>query len=372
MDKYISSFEKQLKQEGFKSQFIKIVPFQRRRDGAVPLASWLKKSMKPRSIGTRPEQQRFWELCAFFYRDLGRYHEAINLINGLYEQLLRSQELTNSFIPKGMPLVWISQWHKDLNHPVVAKRYLMLTACEDAIRDKGKIPAETTGAYFRLVWLSGMPQRELNRYAKDFWKIFQDNKKKGRFPECLLQQIDQEWMTEYPSSEEVTQYVINFDYVRHLVKRLKERDGIALEYLAHYLLGSMPGCRAQLRMRHKYTEYDVVCSLEGPNLDFRGELGRYFLCECKNWEKPVDFTAFAKFCRVLDAAKCKFGILFSKNGITGEGRTLFSEREQLKMFQDRGIIIVVITKKDLDRIVNGANFLALLRKKYEAVRLDLQ
>ena len=41
-------------------------------------------------------------------------------------------------------------------------------------------------------------------------------------------------------------------------------------------------------------------------MDFRAELGRYLVCECKDWaDRAVDFTAIAKFCRVLDSAKCK-------------------------------------------------------------------
>jgi hypothetical protein len=102
------------------------------------------------------------------------------------------------------------------------------------------------------------------------------------------------------------------------------------------------------------------------DVDFRSEFGRYFICECKDWQNPADFTAFAKFCRVLDSIKSHFGILFSKNGISGHDRVKDAEREQLKIFQDRGIVIVVIDKSDLDYVADGENF-----GKYEKVRLDL-
>ena len=84
-----------------------------------------------------------------------------------------------------------------------------------------------------------------------------------------------------------------------------------------------------------------------------------------------DFTTFAKFCRVLDSVKSRFGILFSKSGISGEGKTIYAEREQLKVFQDRGMIIIVINHNDIQHVANGGNLINLLRKKYEAVRLDL-
>jgi hypothetical protein len=44
------------------------------------------------------------------------------------------------------------------------------------------------------------------------------------------------------------------------------------------------------------------------------------LCECKDWTEPADFTAMAKFCRVLDGTKSRFGILFSRSGITDKGK----------------------------------------------------
>jgi hypothetical protein len=56
--------------------------------------------------------------------------------------------------------------------------------------------------------------------------------------------------------------------------------------------------------------------MAGMDVDFRSELGRYFVCECKDWKGPADFASMAKFCRVLDSTKSRFGILFSKNGIS--------------------------------------------------------
>ena len=157
-----------------------------------------------------------------------------------------------------------------------------------------------------------------------------------------------------------------------LLNKLGQGDGLALERLAHYVLSAIPGCRAYMRKRSPSTDYDVVCGMEGVQLDFRADLGRYFLCECKDWSNPADFSAFAKFCRVLDSAKCRFGVLFSKSGISGMVRTTDAFREQLKVFQDRGMVIVVIEQQDLQQIAERANFITMLRSKYEEVRLDLR
>ena len=65
------------------------------------------------------------------------------------------------------------------------------------------------------------------------------------------------------------------------------------------------------RKRSWSTDYDIVCSMEGFEVDFRSELG-YFVCECKDWNQPADFSVMAKFCRVLDSTKSRFGVLFKE------------------------------------------------------------
>lgn len=112
--------------------------------------------------------------------------------------------------------------------------------------------------------------------------------------------------------------------------------------------------------------------MDGVELDFRSELGRDFVCECKDWQHPADFTVMAKFCRVLDSTKSRFGVLFSKHGISGSGTSSFAAREQMKVFQDRGMVILVLDLNDLQHVQDGANLIQLLRQRYEAVRLDLR
>jgi hypothetical protein len=55
----------------------------------------------------------------------------------------------------------------------------------------------------------------------------------------------------------------------------------------------------------------------------------------------------------------------------GSGHSTDAVREQLKVFQDRGIVIVVVSNDDLHTVGSGANLIQLLRQRYERVRLDL-
>lgn len=340
-------------------------------EGAGRICSRLRKhSLAGQSFS--PDVQRLWELCGLFYINTGRWHEAIVIFHDLYDSMLTWEVDSVAREHKGMPLCWLSDCYSAIGCPVLARRYLMLTTCEDAIREQGDIRSDRSGVYFRWVMRYGLSPYDLSRYAREIWRLYHQNKEEARFPEWIVQDLDHLWITAFPSTAEVIRYDISSAYAVWLFEQLGKGDGKFLERLAHYLLSAIPGCRAYRPQRSHSTDYDVVCAFEGANVDFRGDLGRYFICECKDWEKPADFSAFAKFCRVLDAAKCGFGIIFSKKGISGEGRTVFAEREQLKVFQDRGLVIVVISEDDLSKVITGSNFVTMLREKYENIRLDLK
>ena len=258
---------------------------------------------------------------------------------------------------RSMPLVWMSDCFRAVNYPMLARRYLMLTLVDDAIIEKGDVSAEKGGIYFRLVWSGLLSDLEIKTYAKRIYELQEENPQECLFPEWVLQQIDQNWVRGAPSADEAFFYITNTRYIRHMLNKLGSESGMVLEQLAEYLICCMPGYRTKRRRRGKVTEYDLICSVDGLEVDFKSEMGRYLVCECKDWKKKADFSSFAKFCRVLDSTKSKFGILFSKSGLTGARRTTAATREQLKVFQDRGIVIVVIDAKDIDNLAKGENLI---------------
>ena len=325
---------------------------------------------KPEDIKREGPNQRAWELAALLHHIQGPHYEALQLFWSLYQHMLVAQQ-EGGQVHKGMPLVWMSDCFRDLHCPLHEKRYRMLTLCEDAIRSRGEIPADSTGAYHRLVW-TGLPETEFRRYARTFFDLAQADPIAALFPEALLQRADDDWLTVLPSAEEAFLYFASAGYVQHQISELGNTGGKALEWLTDYLMSCMPGCRSRRGVRSRSTDFDVVCSMEGFEVDFRSEFGRYFVCECKDWKNPADFTTIAKFCRVLDSFKARFGILMSRSGITGQSRTTDAALEQLKVFQDRGVVVIVLDFEDLRSIASGKNLITLLRTRYEAVRLDIR
>lgn len=315
------------------------------------------------SIGT-------WSSCAHYLRLTGRWQEALGLYLQLYEHL-HSAQAGQKLWHKGDTLVWISDCFFVLGYAVHAKRYLMLTLCEDAIHGQGTVDPNKTGVYWRLVGQHGLSEDKLRAYATKAYQLSQAHPLEHFYPEAVLQRLDDEWLTELPTPVEAGSYRINRHYVDYLRGALGRGRGEALEQLAEYLMASMPGCRTRRRLRSGSTDYDVVCGVEGAELDFRSEFGRYFVCECKDWKSKANFTTIAKFCRVLDSTKSRFGILFSRKGISGVRRRADAALEQLKVFQDRGIVIVVLDEDDLAEVAGGKSLIALLRTRYEEVRLNL-
>jgi hypothetical protein len=345
-----------------------------KRDGAPELILQLKDSFSADAVATEETARRAWECMALFYRDTNRRHQAIQTIAALYERMLEYQAQSEIRIHKGMPLVWLRDLHRSLGHLATAKRFAMLTLCEDAIRERGTLDAQHGGIYIRLAFEDGMADAEIARYAKTFFDLSQRHPDESRFPEWLLQEIDNDWMAECPTLAESFIYVPNIYYVRHLLHLIPEPTGQVLERLAGYILSVIPGFRTYRRQLTPSSDYDIICGIEGLHIDFRAELGRYLVCECKDWaDRAVDFTAVAKFCRVLDSAKCKSGIIFSENGISGIRSNTLGDAalERVKVFQDRGTVILVLDRNDLEAVANGKNLIAMLRSKYEQVRLDL-
>jgi hypothetical protein len=195
-----------------------------RRDGAAQLVERLPKII-PLSDVARPEGEGVWQHCGYFYFHLRRYNEALGVFSAMYDQMLAYQLQMKHRIHKGMPLVRMSECHSNLKRPALAKRYLMLTACEDAISGEGHIDPGKTGIYFRLVWERGFSHRLLDRYAREVWKIAQKQPRESLFPEWLVQELDQDWMIEFPSVEESGLYFATIPYLNWLLGKLGSGRG---------------------------------------------------------------------------------------------------------------------------------------------------
>ncbi len=341
-------------------------------DGGPQLAELLPQMFTPSQVCTDYEQVfRPWELICLYLLNTNSVWDAHALLWAFYDHQLQFQEESGAWFNKATTLLWMAECHRLAGQPVLTQRYLMLALVDDAISSKGPIKPQSTGVLYRLRLYSGMPDSTLQQYAVRGNELYRANPEGGIYPEWILQELDDDWVTAVPSPAEALMYQPNRRYLRRLMDKLGTEEGRALERLGAYMISVMPGCRTKTRQRTPNTDYDIACTVEGSEVDFRSELGRYFLCECKDWDRPADFTTIAKFVRVLLGAKARFGILFAREGITGEGRLRDAALEQRDACRELGIIVVVVDQRDLEAVAGGANFIGLLREKYRRVRLGL-
>lgn len=326
--------------------------------------------VSPKSGDAKTEEQRLWQLVGIAILKTRGPHEAIPIFQALYRQMLTGQSQFDYRVHKGMPLVHISDCYRLMGFATLAKRFAMLTLVEDTLLYEGDLDLNRSGAT-RLTSIFGMASGDFHQYVGSIHTVSENDTIESRFPEWVLQEIDQEWKVEIPALQEASTYVANATYLSHLHSKLGEKTGKALERMADYLVSSIPGCRTTSRKRSASTEYDIVCSIEGARPDFLSEVGRYFVCECKDTAKPASYSTIAKFTRVLDSTKSRLGLIFSPKGISGRSSMRYAERERIKVYQDRGIAILVLDSSDFQYFADGGNFVARIRARYEALRLDL-
>ena len=217
-------------------------------------------------------------------------------------------------------------------------------------------------------------QEAIEKYFEFAYKKLETYQEFGFCPEAVLQELGGGWGKRVPEGSEPSQWVHNSHYYNILWEKIRNGsgdDGRVLERLASYLMSCIPGVTTRRRTPTSGTDLDVFCSFEGALHDFRADLGRHWICECKDTAGPVGFAHVAKFGRVLDASKCKAGVLFAPAGTSGVDDAWYAAREITKLFQQHGIAILVVDKSHLERIGTGESFISILRSVYETVRHDL-
>jgi hypothetical protein len=145
-----------------------------------------------------------------------------------------------------------------------------------------------------------------------------------------------------------------------------------LERLAAVMLDGLQSVRCKYpNLRTRSSEIDLVCECVTGNAPTAlHEYGRYFLVECKNWQVPAGAIVMRDFIGKIRKTRCKVGILFSRNGITGEEDGADAVREMSSAYDRDGIIVIVLTGQDLEGIARGSSFERLIDTRLDAIRFD--
>ncbi len=147
----------------------------------------------------------------------------------------------------------------------------------------------------------------------------------------------------------------------------------SLEALANNLFRSIPflACKYS-NLRTASSEIDIVVQFLGfDKSTIFDEFGRYFLVECKNWNTSVGAAQVRDFIGKIQKTRVKLGIVFAKNGISGERDGADAVREIHTAFDKDGLFVIVKSEKDLRAIEMGMSFYDILDQKINKLRFDL-
>lgn len=94
-------------------------------------------------------------------------------------------------------------------------------------------------------------------------------------------------------------------------------------------------------------------------------LPSHLVLECKNWQRPVDSATLTVFAAKLRRFRLEFGILVAASGITGDPHDKNAAYAQLRYVYERdGLIIIVVTRAELEGLAETSQLEALVREKY--------
>lgn len=93
------------------------------------------------------------------------------------------------------------------------------------------------------------------------------------------------------------------------------------------------------------------------------------LFECKNYNKTIGVTWVGKFHSLLKNQNCKFGIIFSYHGFTGNG---WNDSVGLtkKIYLKDEIVILDFNYQDFKELQSGRSFLEIIRNKIDSLKND--
>lgn len=150
-----------------------------------------------------------------------------------------------------------------------------------------------------------------------------------------------------------------------------QERGDAFEEFAGVLMEAMPFIRVRERnLRSRTNELDLVVEYMGADeTKIFDKVSSDFLIECKHWLEPVGSDPVGNFIQKMDKLSVDFGIMFARNGITGDEQTDgYGQIRDAFIQSDK--VILVVDDEDIERILDGESFYSILDEKYYDRRFD--
>lgn len=164
---------------------------------------------------------------------------------------------------------------------------------------------------------------------------------------------------------------------KHKVRKYSSQKGKALEDIAFYLCLLLPGCVPHSNVLAKKQVYEtdiVVQNLSSSSSVVTDLLGREFIVECKNRQVGIRVSEIGYFLYRMKLTHTKFGILFTRKGITGDKSHSAGAELIRQAYQLDDLLCIVLTDIDLDELSSGKQqyFWWMMLDKIESLRFGKQ
>lgn len=308
---------------------------------------------------------------------------AIYSLREYYTICLNLQLKYNERIHKGDVLHWLGRVYSSLGKRELSFEYYLLTYIEDIISEHERTGLANGEPFISNAINAPVAQiliidfhlglEKLIDLKEACVEILNLDKIDQKYPEELLFYLKS--IKKYPIIPQIDRdlYHPNLTLLKSLTDRCKAWK--SWEKFAAYIFSCIHGFEP---LSSYYTtggsyQFDVLIRNMNNEHKFLKELGEYIAVECKYFEKEtVSVEQLDHFAMKLKYHGLKSGIFFTPIGLSGikskEGEPRYGRLLQIKLYNRDGIIIFDITSEDIQKLVDGENFIHLLRLKHEDIR----
>ena len=279
--------------------------------------------------------------------------------------------------------MYLAQHYLYLGDRGSATRWALYTHADDIL---GKHPKKGGNGKQMLLTILGMSDEELNNFTEIAEENLKSINQNWNLPNSFAEDVVTRFLLKYPESSHLfanssskEEYKISKPYYSSLLEQIDidhsnvKEKGNALEYLASYLFTLVPGWCPRQNIIDEYETFEndiVIRNVSKGNDPASDILGRHYLIECKNWENKIGVSLVGYFLYRMRLTHVKFGVIFSKFGITGTEENEKNARSIIrKAFHEDGSICIVIQKNDLENLLDKTpSFISLLYERIERIR----
>jgi tetratricopeptide (TPR) repeat protein len=318
-----------------------------------------------------------WNIVGLYFMRIGELQLAKSFYDAMRQWFLRRQDLDGIRYHKGTAYHNLGVALLGLGENYEARRNIMCAFIEDAITFQDPTGAPAYIALRQIFFVS-------RDFLSEVIKIARTSDPKSQLDPMVIysKAMNIEGapvvppMAEYPANElqnyERRAFSINKNQLEQLLQdveqaRTNSEKKRSLELLSESLFGGIQGFTPLPSTRTYTGELDRIIRNENGTHPFLKGLGAHILVECKNWSTKVGANHIRIFLDKMDEHRCQVGVMLAKQGITGKGIREAKGRIWGK-FQQNGIILMILSKGDIERIIRCENLIQIMKEKFEDVK----